>query len=171
MSAGMLVRLRLVTLLVVLAVFALPGTVLAHNVTFQANLKVLADGRAVEVHIADVIRNPVADATVSLRAASGGAVLTESEPGLYYGVLPGPVQPGERVRLEVQVGQSRNDIWSGGIKATTGGEANGLLTHQHGIDGRTFSITMTSVFGGLLVIIAIYEVFRLRRRRQVQAGT
>lgn len=151
----------------VIAAILVPAPALAHNVTFRATVTVLDDGQAVEVYIDDVIRNPVPDADVTVTGAAGSASLTESDPGRYVGTLPRPVKSGDRLTLDVAVGSGKYNIWRGSGRAEVGGETAWVLTHQHGIDGRTFSIVMTTVFGALLAVIAVHEAIRWQRRRKL----
>lgn len=147
-----------------------PQRAMAHNVTFRAVVTVGDDGQDVEVYVDDVIRNPVPAAVVTVSAAGASATLAETEPGLYVGRMPQPLETGDRVSVQVEVGVGDNR-WSGSGRAAVGGETEWVLTHQHGIDGRTFSIVMTAVFGGLLAVIAVYEAVRLGRRRRQQKLT
>lgn len=155
-------------LAIVAAVFV-PVPASAHNVTFRASVTVGADGTEVDVYVDDVIRNPVPDGKVTVTAAGASAVLTETEPGRYVGALPRPLQNGDRLSVQVEVGGGDNK-WSGSGKVTIGGASEWSLAHQHGVDGRTFSVVMTAVFGGILAVIAVYEAVRLRRRRQRLVG-
>lgn len=154
--------------LLLAAVFtvAVAGPAFAHNVTFRATVSVGADGTSIDVYVDDVIRNPVPNGIVTVTSGGASAALVEGEPGQYRGELSRPVQSGDRLTVQVEVGSGKENKWSGSGNITVGGTSEWVLFHQHGVDGRTFSIVMTIVFGSLLAVIAVYEMIRLRRRRQ-----
>lgn len=156
-------KLVIALLLVAVVLLVLPAPALAHNVTFRAHVTVTADGTGVTVYVDDILRNPVPDGSVTIESGGSTALLTESERGLYSGVFPRQLRNEERVSIKVGVGRN-NDVWAGSGKVLVGSDTSWVLFHQHGIDGRTFSIVMTIVFGTLLVMIGIYEVIRWRRR-------